>query len=85
MLTTNTFKENTYDRSTEQDARTFASFGDHCKSSTEALCPSRGFSFTLHVPFPGVHMNIFFLQSPVAKAPMVINRVNFKTRYFTSN
>lgn len=53
--------------STEQLARTFGSFGDHCKSSTELECPTSGRWSTSHVASVGVQMWMSFLQSPVAK------------------
>ena len=60
-------------RSTEHDARTFGSLGDHCKSSTEEVCPVNGRWSTAHwPPSSGFHTWMCFLQSPVAKTPGVV-------------
>lgn len=46
----------TYDLSTEQEASTLASLGDHCKSSTDSLCPSNERKLTTQPLSLGFHV-----------------------------
>jgi len=58
-----------YVLSTEQEAKTFGSFGDHWISSTESVCPVNGRWSTIHVDSCGLQIWINFVVSPVARTP----------------
>lgn len=64
----------TYDLSTEQEASTLTSLGDHCKSSTDSLCPLNERKLTTQLLSLGFHVWILPWQSPLAKTPKETNQ-----------
>lgn len=69
-----------YVLSTEQEARTLFSFGDHCKSSTDLVWLFKGRKSTCHSVSRGDQTWMLLLQSPVARTPTIPHKTNASTK-----